>query len=297
MTRGWVLLGGVLLAACAVGPVQGPPEPVATVGERRAVEAVAQPGLTPQARFREALRMLEDGRARQARAELVAYLQEKPRSDVARDLLRQLDEDSNVYYPASYREITLASGESLSTLAHRYLGSVYQFYALAKYNGIAEPRRLRAGQILKIPLTETARASFAVEDDPESLAREMAQEAEAAALTTDAALPQEAAAEAETKVEAEADTGAAVAGANPAGEETEEESLPEPALQPAAVAAVPAGEPRELHRRALNAYRAQDLDKAIDLWNRVLVLDPEHENARLYRAQALELQSKLRRLN
>jgi hypothetical protein len=63
------------------------------------------------------------------------------------------------------------------------------------------------------------------------------------------------------------------------------------------VVAVPADESGELHRRALNAYRAQDLGGAIALWDRVLVLDPEHENARLYRAQALELQGKLRRLN
>jgi hypothetical protein len=235
--------------------------------------------------------MLEDSQPRQARAELAAYLQEKPRSDVARDLLRQLDEDAEVYYPDSYREITLASGESLSTLAQRYLGSVYQFYALAKYNGIAEPRRLRAGQTLKIPLTETARASFAVEDDPESLAREVAAEAEA--LATSAAIQQEAAVDAGSDTPVEA----AIAGVGAAGEESGEESLPQPALQPAAMAAVPADESGELHRRALNAYRAQDLDGAIALWDRVLVLDPEHENARLYRAQALELQGKLRRLN
>lgn len=290
-TLGWVLLGGALLAGCAAEPVKVLPEPMAPVAEQQPVEPVAQPGLTPQERFREALRMLEDGQPRHARAELAAYLLEKPRSEVARDLLRQLDEDAEVYYPGSYREVTLASGESLSTLAQRYLGSVYQFYALAKYNGIAEPRRLRAGQILKVPLTETARASFAVEDDPESLAREVAAEAEA--LATGAAIQQEAAADAGP----DADVETAIAGAGPAGEETGEEPLPQPALQPAAVVTAPADESGELHRRALNAYRAQDLDGAIALWDQVLALDPDHENAGLYRAQALELQSKLRRLN
>ena len=48
-----------------------------------------------------------------------------------------------------------------------------------------------------------------------------------------------------------------------------------------------------LHRDALNAYRAQDLEQAIALWNQVLAKDPDHESARLYRAQALELQKKL----
>jgi tetratricopeptide (TPR) repeat protein len=52
-----------------------------------------------------------------------------------------------------------------------------------------------------------------------------------------------------------------------------------------------------LHREALNAYRAQQLDKAIDLWDQALVLDPEFESARLYRSQAIELRQKLKTLN
>lgn len=240
--------------------------------------------------------MLEDGQPRQARAELVAYIEQKPRSDVARDLLRQVDEDPEVYFPSDYREITLASGESLSTLAQQYLGSVYQFYALAKYNGIAQPRRLRAGQSLKIPLTETARASFAMDDDPASLAREVAAEAESrVAAPGRPGSVAEAGGEAAGTDQAAA---SAVAQESPAAAaETVEEPLPQPALEPTVVSAASAAESKELHRRALNAFRAQDLDRAITLWDQVLALDPEHENARLYRAQALELQSKLRRLN
>jgi hypothetical protein len=59
----------------------------------------------------------------------------------------------------------------------------------------------------------------------------------------------------------------------------------------------PATDAATLHREALDAYRAQDLNRAIELWDQVLIIDPDHENARLYRAQAVELQVKLRSLN
>ena len=48
-----------------------------------------------------------------------------------------------------------------------------------------------------------------------------------------------------------------------------------------------------LHREALNEFRAQNLDNAIALWNKVLVIDPGYEQARLYRSQAIELKEKL----
>ena len=37
-------------------------------------------------------------------------------------------------------------------------------------------------------------------------------------------------------------------------------------------------------------------DRAIALWDELLAIEPDHENARLYRSQALELQQKLRSL-
>ena len=51
-----------------------------------------------------------------------------------------------------------------------------------------------------------------------------------------------------------------------------------------------------LHREAINAYRSQDLDRAIELWNQILAVDPAHESARLYRSQAEALKERLQRL-
>jgi tetratricopeptide (TPR) repeat protein len=51
-----------------------------------------------------------------------------------------------------------------------------------------------------------------------------------------------------------------------------------------------------MHREALLEYNRQNLDKAIDLWDRVLALLPTHNNARLYRSRAIDLKSKLQKL-
>ncbi len=278
---GWALVS-ILATACAPGSVREAPPAEPEVAAVEEPVYTAQPGLSAQERFRSALGLLETGEPGPARAELLAYLEEKPRSDVARDLLRQIESDALEYYPAEYRQITLTSGESLSTLAKRYLGDIYQFYALAKYNGISEPRRLRTGQSLRIPLTATAAAAFAIDDDPEAMAREVAARAEAAAVPGEIVT-----AEPVTASEATVDS--------PEAEMTVE-VLPEPALQPM-VAEAPSGNPADLHREALNAFRAQNLEKAIGLWDQVLALDPEHENAGLYRAQAVELQNRLQQLN
>ena len=104
---------------------------------------VAQTGLTAQQRFREVLNLLEDGEPAAARIELMIYLDARPNSDVAQDILRQIDLPSADYLPRDFEEITLASGQSLSTLSEKYLGSLYQFHALAKFNGIDRPRSIR----------------------------------------------------------------------------------------------------------------------------------------------------------
>ena len=53
----------------------------------------------------------------------------------------------------------------------------------------------------------------------------------------------------------------------------------------------------DIHYRAgLTAFQRQDLDGAIAAWDRVLAIDPEHRNAQLQKAQALELKANLQRL-
>ena len=151
----------------AVAPA---PEPAPAVVEPAPQEAtpqyVPEPGLKPQQRIERAIKHLEKGEAGQAKAELEAYLAAIPNSKVAQDLVRQIDAPASEYFPAASQNITLAAGDSFSVLAQKYLGSYYQFYALAKYNGIAVPRDVSAGRKIRIPLTPHARQVF--EAPPES---------------------------------------------------------------------------------------------------------------------------------
>jgi len=276
-----------MLQACATTDGDGGAN--APAGEQQPPAYVPQAGLSDKQRFREVLTLLEAGEPTQARAELLLYLDAQPGSEIGSDLLAQIDTPADEYFPEDYRELKLQSGWSLSTLAQRYLGSVYRFHALAKYNGIAEPRRLTAGQTIRIPLTASARAAFAAEDagvpvpEPEQsravgdgrMAPADTTPAPAAGPVADAPLPAPAAApEPEPAVV----------------------SLPEPASAPEAQVEAGSQQVEQLHREALNAYRAQDLDRAIDLWDEVLELDPDHESARLYRSQAVELKRKLSNL-
>ena len=50
------------------------------------------------------------------------------------------------------------------------------------------------------------------------------------------------------------------------------------------------------YRSASAAFRRQDLDTTIEYADKVLALEPDHANALLYRAQALELQERLKKL-
>jgi Tfp pilus assembly protein PilF len=53
----------------------------------------------------------------------------------------------------------------------------------------------------------------------------------------------------------------------------------------------------DIHYRAgLQLFQRQDLDGAIASWDKVLAIDPEHRNAQLQKAQALELKANLQRL-
>ncbi len=51
------------------------------------------------------------------------------------------------------------------------------------------------------------------------------------------------------------------------------------------------------YKDAMMAYRRQELDEAIQGWDKVLALDPQHENAKLYRARAVELKERLQKFS
>ncbi len=50
------------------------------------------------------------------------------------------------------------------------------------------------------------------------------------------------------------------------------------------------------HKRAMVAFRRQDLDGAVAIWDKLLAIDPTHERAKLNRGMALDLKKRLRDL-
>ena len=126
-----------------------------------AAEYTPDPALKSEDRFRLIMQLLLKNRPDHARQELLLYLEHRPDRKVAADLLRQINLPAEEYFPTEYRDVQLSSGESLSTLSRTYFGSVYQFYALAKYNNISDLNNVKAGQTIRIPLTDTAVQAFA----------------------------------------------------------------------------------------------------------------------------------------
>jgi len=100
--------------------------------------------------------MLEVGNVGQATAELDAYLELVPNSKMAQSLRDQISEPIETYFPTDGFPVTLASGESLSTLSKKYLGDALKFYALARYNELGNPSQVSAGQEILIPATKMA---------------------------------------------------------------------------------------------------------------------------------------------
>jgi len=355
----------VTLAGCqpakpvAVAPQ---PEPVSVVTEpppETAPQYVAEPGLKPQQRIERAIKHLEKGEAGQAKAELEAYLAVVPSSKVAQDLLRQIDVPSSEYYPAASRDITLGTGDSFSVLAQKYLGSYYQFYALAKYNGVAVPRDVSAGRKIHIPLTPRARQVF--EAPPESFpitgaapgmisetipgdtageaagagsqaipsgwslvagliaegkyepaAQEIERSSRLDALTkeqrqlgisayrnsADALAPKDPARASARLLQAgkwlaadHNDTAALITLQKSAALD------PGNATAQKAYADLKTNLADTYHKEASAAFRQQDLDRAIALWEKTLVIDPNHKFAQANLNQARELKAKLEKLH
>lgn len=376
------LVAGLILSGCGAsgGSSAGKdttPEVNKTNDTVNKQSYVAEVGLTPRQRFSKALEKLENGEEGQALAELNAYLISVPNSNSARNLIAQISTESSQYFPAENFIVNLKSGASLSTLAKKYLGSALKFYALAKYNNIANPSRVNIGQEIKIPLTQLAISQRekdnalaleapSLENEETDLA--MAEEVDSVDAVEDIEEPIEPLltevipiAPVETAESAFSDlqelieeqdyaaaiekvailrnfgqfnkesrelaiatyTGRAqeiaetdnILAANyytKAGQlnlqkeasfaafenfkmatdldDQNDQSMEEMLVLQKEIA-------DKYHREASSAFRRQELDLAIQKWDMVLKVNPDHSSAKLYRAQALELKEKLYNIN
>ncbi|TGX50170.1 LysM domain-containing protein [Sphingomonas gei] len=124
------------LAACAKGPA---PQPV----------AVAAPLAESEIEGVQALLMRGDPKG--AEKSLKPLLKRAPMNPKLQLLRDSIAGDPKVLLgPASY-PYTVRAGETIEQLAERLLGNRLKAYQLARYNDLANPSALAAGQILRIP--------------------------------------------------------------------------------------------------------------------------------------------------
>jgi len=285
-----------LLASCA----SQPPAPAATApAAAPTAEAVpapappavpAAPELSPaQAKAQaqklalEAVDHLQNGDEAGARQALTTALTLDPANDIARKMQEQVNADAQKELGSTFFRYTVQRDDSLSKLAQQYLGDRLRFYILAKYNDMANPSRLAAGQVIRIP--GKAPAALPASTPPAS-----AEPAPAAAAVEPAADGGDLVAlmQKGRRLQASGDLQGAYAAFSDA-------VVRAPGNRDAIIQrdAAKAALIRSYDREATQAFQRQNLDLAIAKWDRLLELDPGNQKAKLERERAIELKKRM----
>ncbi len=203
-----LLVCAAALASCQQPPMQPTPDPGPAASAPGNPAPAAQAPLPPVAPVptgpvtpamqqqaqritMAALGLLEAGREDEAKAELQRALASDPNNKLALNLMRQIGVDPQAALGADSFSYTVRANETLSMIAGRFLGDIYAFYILARYNGIAVPRQVAGGQTLRIPgkaPTPAAQREMAREASRES-AREAPRETARAEPSAPTPLP------------------------------------------------------------------------------------------------------------
>lgn len=203
--------------------------------------------------------LLNDGEEDKARAELDCVQQLEPENKQLVCLQRGLNVDLSSAQAGDSTPYTVRSGETLGSIAQRFLGDSCEFYMLARFNKIKTPKQLPVGQTIRLP----GRINVAVPPPPPP----------PPATTETRAKPPQAA-------------------PKPPEPPPPAEVVKKPEPSPEARRA----EVERLYRRGVDEYRRQNLAAAINAYDAVLAIDPNHGGARFGRQQAVELQEKLRNI-
>ena len=311
--------------------------------------------LTAREHVQNAVTALQYGQEANAKLDLEAALRQDPDSKIAKSLMAQIQADPVQYFGGQESfSYTVQSGDSLSTIARRFLDDPLKFHILAKFSGITDPSHLQPGQTIKVPgkrppeapvapAAEDSRAQQAkrfydagkYQDAIELLEGGGAESGEGRDLLVLSYIKYaDELAQKANLLEAQNILEKAVS-IQPGNDKLKkqlkqvEKQREAARLYKAGTDAVAAGDSAKaldafnavlkldpthegakkqilnmksdavesMHKDAMTEYRKQNLDKAIDLWDRVLALDPNHELAKLYRARAVELKTKLEKLD
>ena len=319
------------------------------------VEAPKVDTLSAREHIQNAVTALQYGQEANAKLDLEAALRHDPDNKIAKILMTQILADPVEYFGTQESfSYTVQSGDSLSTIARRFLDDPLRFHILAKFSGIADPSHLQPGQTIKVPGKRPPEAPVAptAEDSRGQQAKrfydvgkyqeaielleggggessegrdllvlsyikyadELAQKAnllEAQNILEKAVTiqPNNDKLKKQLKlVEKQRETGrlfkagtdaVAVGDSAKAIESFSAVLKLDPTHEGAKkqIMGMKSDAVESMHKDAMTEYRKQNLDKAIELWDRVLALDSNHELAKLYRARAVELKTKLEKLD
>lgn len=295
------LVAALALSACATKPAEPPAEPPATAPAAPAPAPEPPPPPTPamQAQAQKVaqgvVELLEAGNEDQARAELQRALNLDPANKLALNLQKQMSEDPQATLGRESFPYVVRSGDTLSRIAGRFLGDIYAFHILARYNNIKVPRQVGEGTTIRIPgkapPPEVARPTRPVPTKPEPAPEPTPAPPPVAAAPVAPAEPS-AGEKAFRSAEASAKAG------------NLERALAD--YKQAASLGVAAAGPKvdatskrlvDTHsRNARSALARQDLDGAIKSWDKVLELEPANETAKLEKQKALRLKEKVNAL-
>jgi len=314
MRRGALLVAAVgILTACETPPpaptsATAPPAPAVPAPPR---EPPQPPPPTPppspaqqvqaQKAANQVVELLEAGNEEQAKIELQRALELDPNNKLALNLMRQITGDPQAMLGRESFAYTVRPSDTLSRIAGRYMGDIYSFYILARYNNIEVPKKVASGQVIRIPGKAPPPGSDAPRPAPQSP-------------------PAPAPAPAPSSVAAPAPIPAVPPSAPPAppppapsvgelafkrGEAAEkagrldaayEEFQAAAALDHPGAAARVTGARSALVasrlRQARQEMANQNPKAAIPLYDRVLTLDPSNDTAKLERQRAVELVKK-----
>ena len=309
MLRGhglWAAVALVLAGCAAQEPAPAPapppaPPPVVAAPEPPKPAPPPEPQLTPaQAKQQaqkltiDAIAQLQNGEVAAAQKMLEQAQTLDPANDLARKMQDQIKADPQKELGTVFFRYTVQRDDSLSKIAQAYMGDRFKFHILAKYNDIANPSKLAAGQVIKVPgrgpAAAAATAATAAPAAPAARAAEPADDvAKAAAI--EAATPRNASM-------ALMDQGRDLQKAGNlegAYDAFREAALRDPGNRDAALQrdATRQALARRYEREATQAFQRQNLDEAIGKWDRVLALEPNNQKAKLERERALDLRKKM----
>jgi LysM repeat protein len=256
-----------------------PPPAAATPAPPPVDPAIARP--QAQKLALEAVDQLQNGDETAARATLDRALALDATNDLARKLSDQIRADAQKELGAVFFRYTVQKDDTLSKLAQQYLGDRFRFYVLAKYNDITNPSRLSAGQVIKLP----GKGPLPPVATPVPEQPPVAKPAEPAPK------PRDDVADLLAKA-ADLEKSGNLEGAYVAYSDVLQRAPNHPDATKRRDA-VRTGLVRTYDREATQAFQRQNLDLAIEKWDRVLELDPANRKARLERDRAADLKKRM----